>query len=167
MRLSTTTRYGLSALSDLCSHSYNDTPVSVSDIAGRQKIPVNYLEQLFSKLRRSGLLESVRGAQGGYKLARPANEITISEIMKALGEPVIFGECQTEKGCTNAPECPTFALWRKVKGSIDEILEDTTLEDLFNEKISLLANNANKIDPIREEVRDRALKYENNKETKK
>ena len=155
MRLSTTARYGLRALSDLCSY-YHDEPVSVSDIAARQDIPVNYLEQLFGKLRRSGILESVRGAQGGYLLARPANEINIAEILQALGEPFIFGSCQTEKGCENAVTCPTFNLWRKVKGSVDEILKTTTLEDIAAEKISLLEKF--NIDPEREEVRERALK---------
>ena len=135
MKLSTTARYGLKAMSDLCVHSQNFEPVSVSDIASRQKIPVNYLEQLFSKLRRGGLLESVRGAQGGYFLSKPANEITVTNILEALGEPFIFGSCQTEKGCENSPTCPTFNLWRKVKGSVDEILDTTTLEDIATQKI--------------------------------
>lgn len=155
MRLSTTARYSLRALSDLCTCSKNE-PVSVSDIASRQNIPVNYLEQLFGKLRRHGILESVRGAQGGYKLARPAGEITIAEVLLALGEPFIFGACQTEKGCENALTCPTFNLWRKVKGSVDEILEATTLEDIADEKISLIESLS--IDPERKQIRDRALK---------
>ena len=155
LRLSSTARYGLRAMSDLCASS-NNAPVSVSDIASRQNIPVNYLEQLFGKLRRGGLLESVRGAQGGYLLARPASEISIADILKALGEPFIFGSCQTEKGCENAVKCPTFKLWRKVKVSVDEILETTTLEDITSETISLLESIIP--DPEREEVRERALK---------
>ncbi len=135
MKLSSTARYGLKAMSDLCMHSQNFEPVSVSDIAIRQKIPVNYLEQLFSKLRRGGLLESVRGAQGGYFLSKPANEITVTEILEALGEPFVFGACQTDKGCENSPTCPTFILWRKVKGSVDEILNTTTLEDIATQNI--------------------------------
>ncbi|MBQ6434535.1 MAG: Rrf2 family transcriptional regulator [Synergistaceae bacterium] len=138
MKLSTIARYGLRAMSDLCLSSQNSNPVSVSDIASRQNIPVNYLEQLFSKLRRNGLLESVRGAQGGYFLTRPANEISISEILNALGEPVIFGNCQTDKGCENSATCPTFKLWRKVKGSVDEILDKTSLDDIAHGKISLI-----------------------------
>ena len=157
MRLSTTARYGLRAMSDLCSHSNNE-PVSVSDIAERQKIPVNYLEQIFGKLRRGGILESVRGAQGGYLLARPSNEISIAEILDALGEPFIFGSCQTEKGCENVITCPTFNLWRKVKTSVDEILKTTTLKDIAAEKISLLENLENFIDPEREKIRKKAIK---------
>ena len=153
LRLSTTARYSLRALSDLSS-SQNNEPVSLSGIASRQNIPVTYLEQIFGKLRRGGILESVRGAQGGYMLARPANDITISEILQALGEPVIFGSCQTEKGCENAVTCPTFNLWRKVKGSVDEILRTTTLEDIADEKISLLETQA--LDPERVEAKRKA-----------
>ena len=155
VRLSTTARYSLRALSDLCAYSDYD-PVSVSDIATRQNIPVNYLEQLFGKLRRAGLLESVRGAQGGYYLARSANEITIAEILQALNEPFIFGSCQTDKGCKNAVTCPTFSLWRRVKGSVDEILSTTTLEDITHESISLLETHDT--DPERQEAMNKALK---------
>ncbi len=159
MRLSVTARYAINALSDLYSHSdLNQKPVSVSDISKRQNIPVNYLEQLFAKLRKKGLLTSVRGAQGGYVLSRDASEICISDILNALDESLIFGDCQTEVGCKNAPLCPTFFLWRRVKGSIDEILEDTSLKDLFNEKVALL--NQTQIDPIREEIKNRAVKRE-------
>lgn len=155
MRLSTTARYSLRALSDLCAYS-DDEPVSVSDIASRQNIPVNYLEQLFGKLRRGGILESVRGSQGGYMLARPECDISIADILQALGEPFIFGSCQTEKGCENAVTCPTFNLWRKVKGSVDEILRTTTLEDIAGESITLLETTSP--DPEREEARRKAEK---------
>ena len=102
----------------------------MSDIARRQDIPANYLEQLFARLRRGDILRSVRGAQGGYLLARPAGEITVAEIVDALGESITFGDCQTEAGCDQMASCPTFSLWRKVRDSIDEILKATTLEDL-------------------------------------
>ena len=71
-----------------------------------------------------------------------------------MGEPVIFGSCQTEKGCENAVTCPTFNLWRKVKGSVDEILRTTTLEDIADEKISLLETQA--LDPERVEAKRKA-----------
>jgi Rrf2 family protein len=105
-------------------------PVTVGDIARRQEIPLSYLEQLFAKLRRGRLVESVRGAQGGYVLARPAKEITVAEVMRALGEPIAFGDCQTSAGCRNASECATYELWQRLKGSVDQILESTTLEDI-------------------------------------
>ena len=162
MKLSSTARYGLRAMSDLCVHSRNNEPVSVSDIASRQNIPVNYLEQLCRKLRTGGLLESIRGAQGGYLLAKKADKISIAEILQALGEPVIFGSCQTEKGCENAITCPTFSLWRKVKGSIDEILETTTLADIVDERMALLENLNS--DREREQARDRAISARESKE---
>lgn len=155
MKLSSTARYGLRAMADLCVHSSNNRPVSVNDIALRQNISVNYLEQLFGRMRRAGLLESVRGALGGYKLARSASEITMSDILEALDEPFIFGSCQTEWGCENAVTCPTFKLWQKVKGSVDEVLDSTTLEDLADERISLIESLST--DPEREMARDRAL----------
>ena len=155
VRLSTSARYSLRALSDLCTCPDNE-PVSVSDIASRRNIPVTYLEQLFGKLRRAGILESVRGAQGGYRLARSAKDVTVADILQALGEPVIFGSCQTEKGCENAVTCPTFNLWRKVKGSVDEILRTTTLADIADETITLL--EALPPDPEREEARRKAQK---------
>ena len=133
MKLSTTTRYGLRALSDLCAQG-DEGPVAVSDIARRQDIPANYLEQLFARLRRGDILRSVRGAQGGYLLARPAGEITVAEIVDALGESITFGDCQTEVGCDQIASCPTFSLWRRVRNSIDEILKATTLEDLVRNR---------------------------------
>ena len=156
VKLSSTARYGLRAMSDLCVHSRNSEPVCVSDIASRQNIPVNYLEQLCRKLRAGGLLESVRGAQGGYFLAKSADEISIADILEVLGEPFIFGSCQTEKGCENAVTCPTFSLWRKVKGSVDEILKTTTLADIADEKITLLESL--NYEPERAEARDRAVR---------
>ena len=155
MKLSSTARYGLRAMADICIHSSETQPVRVSDIAMRQNIPVSYLEQLLGKMRRAGLLNSVRGSQGGYTLARSACDITIADILDALGEPFIFGSCQTERGCENVVTCPTFKLWQKVKGSVDEVLESTTLEDIADEKISLLESLST--DPERIKVMDKAL----------
>jgi Rrf2 family iron-sulfur cluster assembly transcriptional regulator len=134
VKLSTVTRYGLRALSDLCAREKGENkPVAVGDIARRQEIPLSYLEQLFAKLRRGHLIKSVRGAQGGYILARPAKEITVAEIIRVLGEPIAFGDCQTEAGCQRETStCCTYELWRKLQESVDEILENTTLEDIAN-----------------------------------
>ncbi|NLL37183.1 MAG: Rrf2 family transcriptional regulator [Fretibacterium sp.] len=129
MKLSTVTRYGLRALSDLCSQGHGK-PVTVSDISRRQDISASYLEQLFAKLRRGNIVRSVRGARGGYLLTRPASEITVAEVVRALGESIVFGDCQTEAGCSNLPHCRTSRLWGKVKDSIDTILESTTLDEI-------------------------------------
>lgn len=135
MKLSTVTRYGLRALSDLSARN-GDGPVAVGDIARRQGIPSSYLEQLFARLRRGHLVKSVRGAQGGYVLARPAGEITIAEVIRVLGESIAFGDCQTESGCSNAEKCSTWELWQRVRNSVDGILESTTLEDIAQKEMS-------------------------------
>lgn len=155
LKLSTTTRYGLRALSDLCANSA-DGPVTVSDIAKRQDIPFSYLEQLFSKLRRGDIVRSVRGAQGGYVIARPADEITVSQVMDALGEPIAFGGCQTDEGCANAPSCPMFGVWRSVKEQIGSVLDSTTLSDIAADMERL--NDSDSIEPDREEARMKAMR---------
>jgi Rrf2 family protein len=135
MKLSKVTRYGLRALFDLCllGEADGEKPVAVGGIARRQDIPLNYLEQLFVRLRRGNLVRSVRGARGGYVLARPPGEISVAEVVRALGEPIAFGDCQTDAGCRNASRCPTYGLWRRLKTSVDDILENTPLEDLAQE----------------------------------
>ena len=152
VKLSTTARYGLRAMSYL-SVNVKDSPIPINDIASGQNIPVTFLEQILMKLRRGGLLESVRGAHGGYKLAKNSSEITISEILCALNEPVIWGECQTEKGCENVLTCPTFNLWKRVKSAVDNILTSTTLEEISSEKICK--------DSERKAIRDKALRRNN------
>ena len=87
-------------------------------------------------------------------MSRSADEITIADILQALGEPFIFGSCQTEKGCENAPTCPTFNLWRRVKGSVDEILNTTTLADIVDERLTLLES----LNSEREEAREKAIR---------
>lgn len=133
MKLSTVTRYGLRALSDLSARE-GEGPVTVGDIAHRQGIPSSYLEQLFARLRRGHLIKSVRGAQGGYLLARPARDITVAEVVRALGEPIAFGDCQTNAGCAHEEKCVVHGLWQKLKDSVDDILESTTLEDIVRGK---------------------------------
>ena len=156
MKLSTTTRYGIRALADLCIQpECGEKPIAVSDIARRQDIPVNYLEQLFARLRRGNILKSVRGAQGGYLLARPADEISLAEIINTLEEDITFGSCQTDEGCLKAPTCPTFDLWRRVRSSIYDILDSTTLSDITQKERSL--RSAKTVEPLRLEARDRAL----------
>lgn len=153
MKLSTMTRYGLRALAEL-GRQEDDKPVPVSDIASRQGIPLHYLQQLFAKLCRKGLVVSVRGAQGGYSLSRPPAKITVAQVMKALGEPIAFGDCQTEGGCPNAPSCPTFQFWGRVQDAVSGLLEGTSLEDILRDG-TLLEDG-----PERNEVRERALAHQ-------
>ena len=134
MKLSTKTRYGLRALIELCSRYAGETAVPIGDIARRQGLSETYLEQLFQKLRKSGIVKSVRGAQGGYILGRPPGEISAASIVEALEGNIVFSECLEGTGCDKSPECPTRRLWSKIKTNIDSILEGTTLEDLAEDQ---------------------------------
>src|ERR1700733_59858 len=102
MRLSTKGRYAVMAMADLAAHEQGARPVSLADVAQRQEISLSYLEQLFAKLRRGGLVRSVRGPGGGYRLSRPATEIRVADIIVAVDEPMTATRCKagSPKGCT-------------------------------------------------------------------
>ena len=129
MRISTRGEYGVRAMLDLALYS-SEEPVPLGVIAARQDIPEAYLEQLISVLRRAGLVVSFRGAQGGYQLAKPSEEITIGEILTALEGPVAPRSCVDEEdsdGCYMSEKCATRILWQKLQASIEDVLENTTL----------------------------------------
>jgi Rrf2 family protein len=108
-------------------------PVSLKSISSRQNLPENYLEQIFLALRRSKLVDSTRGVQGGYMLARPAEDITVLEVLNALEGPLAPVACiLAEKGedCERYPRCATRAVWQKVKDALDETAASITLGDL-------------------------------------
>ena len=124
MKLSTKGRYGVKAMVDLAIH-YGDAPVSIKTISNRQSISEYYLEQLFSPLRKAKLITSIRGAQGGYVLAKEPKEIKISEIMNILEGPVEVADC--------IDSCATRLLFTKIKNSIDEVMESITLQDIVDD----------------------------------
>src|SRR3569833_3493733 len=118
MRLSTKGRYAVMAMADLAGHAPDAgkeaRPVALADIAERQDISLSYLEQLFAKLRRGGLVPSVRGPGGGYRLARPSAELRIADIIVAVDEPIAATRWRPDgtKGCTKpGARCVTRALW--------------------------------------------------------
>ncbi len=124
MKISTKGQYGLEAMLDLAVNA-SEGPVSLKSISLRQNLPENYLEQIFLKLRRSKLVESVRGAQGGYRLARPAEEINVLEVLNALEGPLTPVTCAAAnngKACERYATCVSRTLWEK----ITKILESTT-----------------------------------------
>ncbi len=111
MRLTTKGRFAVMAMADLAMRGEN-TPVTLSAISERQKISLSYLEQLFGKLRRSRIVESVRGPGGGYNLAKPAQEITIAEIIVAVDEPLDATKCGGKANCRGERDsCITHELW--------------------------------------------------------
>lgn len=132
MKLSTKGRYGVKAMVDLALH-YGDEPVSIKSISERQGISEYYLEQLFSPLRKAKLINSIRGAQGGYVLSRAPQDITVSEIMEVLEGPIEISNCLEHSSCHNSDCCATRLLWAKIKNSIDSVTKSTTLQDIIND----------------------------------
>ena len=133
MKLSTKGRYGLRALIDLALYSENET-VSIQSIARRQNISDSYLEQLMRKLRSAGLIVSVRGAQGGYKLARPANEISVGDVLRALEGSLEAVTCGGEdNSCQGADLCVTNFVWERINSSIRDTVESIKLSQLVEE----------------------------------
>ena len=138
MRLSTKGRYAVMAMADLATHEAAMRPVSLADIAERQEISLSYLEQLFAKLRRGGLVSSVRGPGGGYRLSRPASDVRVSDIIVAVDEPIEATRCKlgSAKGCTNVGgRCITHDLWEELGHQIHKYLSGVTLADVVEKKI--------------------------------
>ncbi|WP_066804955.1 Rrf2 family transcriptional regulator [Moraxella oblonga] len=135
MRLTTRGRYAVTALLDLAvQESRHQGAVSLSDIAKRQSISISYLEQLFSKLRKKGLVSSTRGASGGYHLAKPLNEIDIMSIITAVDESINAMQCGGKGDCQDGAMCLTHDLWRGLSMHIEVYLSQVTLDDLLNSK---------------------------------
>ena len=133
MKLSTKGRYGLRALIHLALYSENET-VSIQSIARRQNISDSYLEQLMRKLRSAGLIVSVRGAQGGYKLARPANEISVGDVLRALEGSLEAVTCGGEdNSCQGADLCVTKFVWERINSSIRDTVDSIKLSQLVEE----------------------------------
>lgn len=132
MKLSTKGKYGVRAMVDLAIHE-KDNPVSIKSISQRQGISEYYLEQLFAPLRQSGIVKSIRGAQGGYVLNKEPKEITVLDIMNILEGPVEISECLDTDDCSNLDSCATRAVWKKIKDAIDEVMIGITLQDILND----------------------------------
>lgn len=130
MKLTTKGRYAVTAMLDLALHA-GGSVVSLGDIARRQEISLSYLEQLFATLRRSGLVESVRGPGGGYQLAFPASEISVARIVVAINENIDATRCGGSENCHGDGRCLTHQLWQELSERIYEFLSDVTLADLI------------------------------------
>lgn len=144
MRLSTKGRYGLRAIVDLAVHSEKEA-VSVSSIAQRQKISERYLEQLVCRLKKAGLIASTRGAGGGYRLAKKAEDISVGDILRALEGDLDAVECQALKPdgvCESADVCVTRFVWQKINESIQKTADEITLQQLIEESKRVAANAA-------------------------
>ncbi|EKX94861.1 Rrf2 family transcriptional regulator [Selenomonas sp. oral taxon 138] len=136
MKLSTKGRYSVTALYELALH-YGEGVVPLKTIAQTQLISETYLEQLMVPLRRTGLVESVRGAQGGYTLALPPEEITIGRIITAVEGPIALVDCLLtdaeagDQSCVRVGQCVTRQIWKEVRDSINAVLNNISLADLM------------------------------------
>lgn len=134
MKLSTKGKYGLRAMIDLAQYSEQET-VSISSISLRQGISESYLEQLVAKLRKAGLVRSIRGAQGGYQLAKPSKEISVGDILRALEGNIEAVDCKAfnEQGCDGADLCVAKYVWQRINESIARTVDEIKLNQLVEE----------------------------------
>jgi Rrf2 family iron-sulfur cluster assembly transcriptional regulator len=126
MKLSTKGRYAVTAMMDLAIHD-KIGPVTLADISQCQGISLSYLEQLFAKLRRAGLVEGVRGPGGGYRLARPSDRISVAQIIRAVDESVDVTRCAGREDCQDGERCLTHELWDDLSGQLHAFLDGITL----------------------------------------
>ncbi len=130
MRLTTKGRYAVTAMLDLAIHS-ETKPITLTDIATRQTISLSYLEQLFSRLRKAGMVNGVRGPGGGYKLSREAVDINIADIIAAVDEPIDSTKCKGKGDCQEGFPCLTHDLWLGLSDQIRSYLEGISLGELL------------------------------------
>jgi Rrf2 family protein len=140
MKLSTKSTYGLRAMLNVAVND-GDEAVSSADIAKREGISIAYLEQLLNKLRRNGLVESIRGPKGGYVLSRSASEITVADIVRTLEGSIYPVDCATRgtdgDSCRRGKSCVPKLVWHKLAKAINDCLESVTLEDLCDEAVKI------------------------------
>jgi Rrf2 family iron-sulfur cluster assembly transcriptional regulator len=157
VKLGTKGRYAVMAMVDLACHS-EGRPVSLADIAERQEISVSYLEQLFAKLRRSGLVRSVRGPGGGYLLGYSAAETRIGDIILAVDEPIRATRCASDAavGCRkDRSRCLTHDLWEELGNQIHLFLSSVSLADVCEKRVLGMSGRIHRVHTI-EEPRPRA-----------
>jgi Rrf2 family iron-sulfur cluster assembly transcriptional regulator len=133
MRLTTKGRFAVTAMLDLALNSGRG-PVTLAAISGRQGISLSYLEQLFGKLRRHQLVESVRGPGGGYYLAKPVEQVSVSAIIIAVDEPLDATQCGGKENCHDDRRCMTHDLWARLNEKMYEYLGSVHLSDLVAEQ---------------------------------
>jgi len=129
MRLTTKGRFAVTAMVDLALRD-GSGPVTLAEISSRQKISLSYLEQLFGKLRRHQLVESVRGPGGGYNLARDIGTMSVADIITAVDEPIDATQCGGKENCHDEQKCLTHDLWATLNDRIFDYLESVTLRQL-------------------------------------
>ena len=132
MRLTSKGRYAVTAMLDVALHA-SAGPVPLADISIRQEISLSYLEQLFARLRKHGLVSSVRGPGGGYQLGKDAYKISVSEVISAVDESVDATRCQGKSDCQGGAKCLTHSLWSDLSNRIEDFLTQITLGELVSQ----------------------------------
>lgn len=133
LKVPTMVRYGTRALVQIA-EAYPARAVPVREIARVQRLSAKYLERIAGALRSAGLIRAVRGARGGYALARPPASVRLDEVVRALGDPPVVAEClDRPESCPRRAFCPTRSVWARVREAVDGILSATTLQDLVEE----------------------------------
>lgn len=131
MKLTSKGRYAVTAMLDVSIHAANG-PVSLADISERQGISLSYLEQLFSRLRKQGLVISIRGPGGGYRLGKCSAQIAVADVISAVNESVDATKCQGKGNCQGGEQCLTHSLWQGLSERIEEFLQNITLAELVS-----------------------------------
>lgn len=148
MRLTTKGRFAVTAMLDLALHA-QESPVTLANISTRQKISLSYLEQLFSKLRRSSLVVSVRGPGGGYNLGRPLDQLTVADIILAVEEPIDSRQCEGRDNCLGDRRCMTHDLWENLNTTVIDYLAGVTLAQLVEKQRTQTVNGPTSVHLIR------------------
>jgi Rrf2 family cysteine metabolism transcriptional repressor len=136
MKLSTKGKYGVRALFEIARH-FGKGPLTIKEIAERQKISLSYLEQILHRLGKAGIIESVRGPHGGYELGRRPADLTIGDVVRALEGPIALSHCLepgvSSESCYQAEDCVARMVWAKVGQKIEEALDSITFEHLLRQ----------------------------------
>ena len=131
MKISTKGRYGLRLMVEL-GENWGNGPLSIREVSRRQEISEKYLEQIILQLSRAGLVKSIRGAQGGYVLTAPPEEISAGQVLRAVEGSLSPVECVDDGSeCQKVDQCVTCELWRRIKGAVDNVVDSTSIGDLM------------------------------------
>jgi len=136
MKLTSKGRYAVTAMLDIALNQ-SKGPITLAMISERQDISLSYLEQIFAKLKKSGLVLSARGPGGGYRLSRDASEISVSEVIGAVNEDLEPRKCRGKSNCQNGVQCLSHELWADLSGMINEFLDGVTLQQIIDRRSSI------------------------------
>ena len=148
MRLTTKGRFAVTAMVELALRP-GTAPMTLGEISARQKISLSYLEQLFAKLRRKGIVDSVRGPGGGYRLAKEMTQISVSDIILAVDEPLDATQCGGEENCLGDQKCITHDLWMRLNQHLLDYLGSVSLKQLVDDQANAQDQDQSRVSPLR------------------